>query len=57
METLDPQTQWMSVMQTRSAGSLSGTETMAQWNWCLGQELVVPPLLTSLKWHMLMSTL
>ena len=29
METLDLQTQWMSVIQTRSPGSLSGIETMA----------------------------
>ena len=49
METLDPQTQWMSVMQTRSAGSLSGIETMAQWDWCLGQDHVVSLMLTSLK--------
>ena len=48
METLDPQTQWMSVMQTRSAGSLSGTETMAQLHCSLGQDLVFLRL-TSLK--------
>ena len=32
METLDLQTQWMSVIQTRSPGSLSGIETMARWD-------------------------
>ena len=32
METLDLQTQWMSVIQTRSPGSLSGIGTMALWD-------------------------
>ena len=32
METLDLQTQWMSVIKTRSPGSLSGIETMALWD-------------------------
>ena len=32
METLDLPTQWMSVIQTRSPGSLSGIETMAPWD-------------------------
>ena len=35
METLDLQTQWMSVIQTRSPGSLSGIEIMALWDFNL----------------------
>ena len=48
METLVPQTQWISVMQTKSTGSLSGTETMAQLYCSLGQDHVCLQL-TSLK--------
>ena len=35
MKTLDLQTQWMSVIQTRSPGSLSGIEIMALWDFNL----------------------
>ena len=56
METLDLHTQWMSVMQTRSTGSLYGIETMGQRPCSLLHQDVVS-LLTYLMSLMLRCTL